>query len=153
MVLGSDVPLTEDILKRKTEFFPDYYQWLRFNGIDKNITIAVGGVANTTMFIVPAGHVLYITSASLQGHNGGLSTGNFLFKIKILNAPVGSTILVLLTVGTPRPDDTSTISTQYSHPIKVEEGQVIEVSSFGANSSTEANVYGFLIAKSRIRSL
>lgn len=118
VLIGSDVPLEEDILKKPVEFVNSWVEWSAQNReqiLRQNA--ATSGTA--TIFTVPAENTLWITSIQLSGTKTGI-TGTF-STLEIENR----TTLASLTFVNAGDNNSTTIS--FPMPIKVEGGERIVV--------------------------
>lgn len=136
MVLGGDVPLEEDILKKPIEFVNGWVEWSAQNReqIIRELDRTTGGSSN--LFTVPANHTFYITNLVLDG---------------LRNAVVGTTISLhfdgkdLLKLNL-NPVDSKTTTISYKMPIKLEAGSIL---TFSTNSTGVffASVQGWIQPK------
>lgn len=120
-------------------FTPTYYEWLAKNSIQ---IIKDKVVENTkgTIYEVPEGFILYITSNSLQGMTSVVgTTGDFHFYVngKKLVTATCKVIGTLFSV--------ERVSNNYPHPIVVNGKEKIEVESVAANLYAWGGFTGFLV--------
>lgn len=126
MVLGSEVPLTEDILRRTPEFIQDQHEWSAINRPQFNAS------SNT---IVPAGETWFITS--IWSETGDLTGAA---SERTVSTSLG--LLLRVTSGTGNTISNQTIN--FSMPVKVEAGTLIEVvGSGGAGEFGSSAVLGW----------
>lgn len=120
---GEEVSLEEDILKTaRREFFPTKGEWVA----DKKEQIVKGAVSITgvaTILTVPKNKTLFITSASLHLRYDGIGAG-ITAELRVR----GTLRPNLLAIGVfhQLPYDSS-VSNTFPMPIKVNEGEVVEV--------------------------
>jgi len=145
MVLGSDVPLTEDILKKPIEFVNSWVEWAAKTKIQELFdTFSNSGGANEAMFTVPLNQILYITSAWVNvSHNSGVAG---LRLSSILLSGQENDVRIIRT-QTRAVDSSSALSLTYPTPIKVNEGVAVTFLNSN-NSEGSAGFQGFLIDKS-----
>lgn len=135
--LGSDVPLTKDILAKKKQFTFGFYEFLKNNAIsivhfDKNVSNS-----SAVIFTVPARQTLYIEYLSI------LSLGNGNDSQTSIDVNSESFINSFAFNGTSRVD-----SVTFPFPFKLEEGGEIFVSTTGGvGAQASYVVMGFLISK------
>lgn len=131
MVLGSDVPLEEDILKKKIEFVDGWVEWATKNREQIILSRSSEGV----IFTVPATSTLYITQAFLSAT---VPLGGTFSNMNISNQ---TPFLMLDCQG-----GTDSISATYPMPIKVEGGDFVQVGTGGVNT-TRCGFVGFIVPK------
>lgn len=142
MVGESDVPLTEDVIKRPLrEFSATFMEW----AADNIEQIIVGkqqtGAGNTELYKVPDNFTLFITNATLNiwctsgapsARRGAISfraDTEFILRIQLLAG-----------------NSSENLSQSFPMPLKINSGDIIRVSSF-ANSNTFGLIKGFLLPK------
>jgi len=128
---GSDVPLTEDILKKKVEFVKSWLEWASENR--RQILVdAASANGSTSLFVVPENETLFITSAWVA------NTASDETSLRVRgNNPV----LILLRCFT------GSNSISYPMPIKIESGTEIFSLTTGAANAGSAGFQGFVIPK------
>lgn len=140
---GSDVPLEEDILKKKIEFLTT---WLDFASQNfERSSHSVAGLA--TIFTVPENKTLYITTAWISWSSEATgATTNSNFAIVVQASAATNTIL-----QSRKPAVNGIhggLATPYPMPIKVESGQpVLLVGGLSAADAVTSGFTGFLIDK------
>lgn len=130
---GSDVPLTEDILRKPVEFVRSWIEWTSENRQQIIRTAFSPG----TLFTVPDNNTLWITSAYVSANNS--TVGDQAVTLSITNN------FQILRMRIQNTADSNSLSSSFPMPIKVEEGQVIALSSNATNST--AGFTGFIVPK------
>lgn len=136
----SDVPLEEDLIKKKVEFVRS---WVEFHSDQDKQVIETRGTTGT-MFTVPDKNTLFITSAFIDLRNTNvISSGT----VRIF---AGATNKVILQINSgsdsSRAVGIATNSLSYPMPIKIESGQTVEL-SISSSVGGFAGIQGFLIDK------
>jgi len=136
---GENIPLTEDVLKKKEEFVKT---WGEFQGSDgEQIIIAdeISGSGTSTFFNVPANNTLFITNAWITATGSGT---NSLSGIQ-LSTHSSSKIVA---VRTKLINATEAATQNFNMPLKVEAGAGVVLAS-GLATTTNGGFSGFLISK------
>jgi len=139
----SKLPLEEDLIKKKIEFIKTWSEWASQN---EERAIANSFLVNNntkTIFTVPKGKTLFITSAYLAIENhGATSTAR---TAVLVEAASFNEILSITAAGT----SSNAHSLNFTHPIKIEEEEIIQLvpDSGFASARAVAGFRGFLIAK------
>jgi len=137
---GSDVPLEEDILKKKgpRDFFPTFLEFAADNNIQViRSTITTG---TETLFTVPDRQTLFITEGFVSISTGSGTSGTARLLIQGQSDFLGSTCNVA---------STTSESLNFRKAIKVESGQVVQsITSSGAGiQAISTGFSGFLVDK------
>lgn len=144
---GEDVPLTEDIIKKKIEFVKDWVQWASDNfEIFVERELALNG-ADSILLTVPDKHTFYITSAFL---NVLSTTTTNAIKWGQITATTGSgsnAIPPILFSSIFLGGAVISNSLTFPMPLKVEEKGVITVRSSALSMRVEGGITGFLVPK------
>jgi len=131
---GADVPLEEDVLKKGVrEFFPTFREWAADGNVEQIIR---SRTTEGDLFTVPSNFTLFITSAWLSAN---VVLGGTFSNMNISNR------VAFLGVDCPI-DQVSSITADFSMPIKVHEGEVITIGTGGVNT-TRGGFVGFLLPK------
>ena len=141
---GSDVPLEQDILKKKIEFIQSWTEFAAQN-FDQVIRSAQRGTAgNQVLFAVPENNTLFITSAwcSMIAHTigGGTSTGGILI-------PNGVFLVGVVLTGTSAGLNSNSNSLNLTMPVKIESGGLVQINNPDTFKRTAAGFTGFLVPK------
>ncbi len=140
MVGESDVPLTEDVIKRPpSEFSATFMEWASDN-IEQVFKQGTAAGASATLYTVPDNFTLFITSAwvsvSCITGNPADRSGTILFNnsLRIIDTSIypGNTV------------NSNTLS--FPMPLKINTKAVIEILS-SANSRSRGGFQGFLLPK------
>lgn len=129
----SDVVLTEDVIKKRREFFPTFREWVADGNADQIIR---SRTSEGTLFSVPSNFTLFITSAWLSANvvlGGTFSNMNISNRVSFLG------------VDCPA-DQVSSTTANYSMPIIAHEGEDIIIGTGGVNT-TRGGFAGFLLPK------
>jgi len=130
---GSDVPLSEDILKKPIEFVRTWVEWASEN----RQQIIRTAVAPSNLFTVPDNNTLWITSAYVSANNS--SVGDDAVSLGINNN------FEILRMRSLAGGSNNSLSNSFPMPLKVEEGLTISLSSNATN--TTAGFTGFIVPK------
>lgn len=135
---GEDVPLTEDILKKKKEFVKTWLEWAAENREQVIRSGKTGSGSTITLFTVPDKNTLFITNTWFAHTNtGGASAGNNRYKI-------GNDFIYdfgLIAVAGSR-----SVSNSHPMPLRVQEKQTITITS-STNYLIQGGFQGFLEPK------
>lgn len=136
---GSDVPLEEDILKKKVEFSTSWIEWAaqNFEQVFQKTTASSG-----TFFTTPERKTLYITSAWIAYSDLAVgTTSNSEYVLSIGSA--GTATSSFLSLSKPNVNgDNGAISINFPMPIKVESNQVVRLT--GGTSAAHQVTAGFI---------
>jgi len=145
MVLGSDVPLERDILKRKTEFYITWTEWAARN---RSQIIASGAVASgttQTIFTVPESDNLYITSCWAATNS---SAGATSAQQGSLQAVIDGGFQDLLLVKSAKEAGAGNNNLTFPSPILVRSGDTVRVRRTSTtNTFIDGGFTGFLSPK------
>ena len=97
------------------------------------------GVVTNTMYTVPAGKILYITSLNMNGFNNNL-TGN---EDVILFVNSEAVFDLVVHFGTAE-----NLSISLTFPIVLNEGEKIKVQTFNVNVACQPSIQGYLVDRS-----
>lgn len=138
----SNVPLEEDILRRKVEFVQSWIEW---NAQNSEQIIRNNSANNSTevIFTVPDNQTFFLTSACISVANQGTSANRVgtLFRDNI-----SATDSVFLRVGCHNAVSVNSISLSFPMPLKFESGSVIQHNA-GSTTDSRACIQGFLVSK------
>jgi len=134
--LGSDVPLEEDILKKKIEFVKSWVEWNAINSIQ---IIKFRGTTGT-LHTVPARRTFYITSCYIDARDDSATTGG---TVSIFKGASNDRIMSISTTPVTL-TGVFTNSLNFSMPIRVEAGETVEF-SLSVGISGSAGIQGFEI--------
>ncbi len=138
---GSDVPLEEDILKKKVEFIQTWIEFAAQN-FEQVIESANVTVNINNFFTVPDKKTLYITSAFINAFATVGLAAKAACNFQVLNDPE-TKILACIIDGTITSQN---ISINFPMPLKFESGIILQI---GVDSNMDAIVgfHGFLVDK------
>lgn len=143
---GEDVALEEDILKKPREFVKTWAEWAANTQEIVVVDTFTSSAAASTMFVVPARHVLFITSAWLNI----TTTGATALKNTSIHATTGSgqtgaqPPLLRISIDDAATNDST--STTFPMPLMVREGGTVELLGAG-NARCNAGISGFVVSK------
>lgn len=144
--LGSDVSLTEDILRKPPEFIRTWIEWASDNFDQIHRTGGSSGIGSVTILTVPENNTFFLTSLTLSAINSSAvqSVGA---NVNIHGSGTDNTIAsILLPASGGASLNFNSIALAFHLPIKVEAGDIIE--SVGAsNVTTRVTLNGFLVSK------
>jgi len=140
MVVGEDVVLTKDVLKRKEEFVSTRSESAAENRLQIVREGAItGGATSVILFTVPKNETLFITSVHIGTIVTG-GTGGSCGDVGITTTQHGVAGLISLRICTSFAT-ASNDSLNFTSPIKVEAGETVNLTSVGA--VTTASIGGF----------
>jgi len=147
--LGSDVPLTEDILKKNLNFVKSWAEWSAENRIQvKQDGAVTGGGGTFVLFTVPAKNTLYIVSASVTSIVTSSSPGAAGGCSLRTNQNTASQDICQVRTSGDADGMVATSDMVYPMPIKVEEGQSVNLITIGAlSTASSGNFTGWLEPK------
>jgi len=138
---GSDVPLTDDILKKAPpQFILSWVEWHAINSLKIYRTATASG-STTVMFTVPINKTLYITDANMSTTDstggGGIKTG------RMFADQEGANIIECVSNGANSGEN---LSVNLRMPMKIEEGGTISLIA-PSNSLVRGTFHGFELDK------
>ena len=138
---GSDVPLEEDILKKKVEFVQTYFEWLSRGGEYRTFN-QIQTAAATSTATIPADKVFILISIQhFSDHEGG-AAGNDNSEVSIDGVGKISRHLHL------RPNSGQAVSVfNYSIPLILTSGSKIRLTQSNNNMTSTFDATGFLLDK------
>jgi len=142
---GSDVPLSENILKKPIEFVRSWLEWAADNR--EQVSSSRGSIGS--LFVVPAKNTFYLTGAwiHLSTRNNNANQIDISIKYgsstseKVLSCGVKNSNLV------GQPNHSNSISMTFPMPIKIQAGQDIELDRSATGSAFVGGIFGFLEPK------
>lgn len=141
----SNVPLTEDILKKKLDFVKSWSEW----AIDNRLFVIADGDTGATIFTVPKNQALYITSCWITGSiNPPIGAEFARGGLQIRGGGVnGLRHMIRVHVGAITGQNQSN-SLSFNMPVKLEEGQSVLISNDGDDAGRFSGGFvGFLVDK------
>jgi len=130
---ASDVPLEEDILKKKIEFLTTWLEFAADNFEQINRSVADRTVGDHILFTVPVNETLFITNTTLSA---AITT----FSTSISVDPRG--FILLAAQGSGNHDFVA----DYTMPIKVLGGERVRL-AVGSGHTAAASFTGFIVPK------
>jgi len=137
---GEDVPLEQDILKKKVEFIRTEAEHnARVSEIVRANGFVGGGSTDITFFTVPENKTLFITAVSLgAASDGGGLGGGMQFSIHV--GGINNQIIVLRMIDDIAGYSSNAVS--FPMPIKVDSGQAVIIRS---NNTTDGSADGCIV--------
>ena len=129
---GADVPLSEDILKKKVEFIPTLTEWSAQN---REIVITSRSTTGT-LFVIPIGETFFLTSASVDVRD---TTGSGQAVITI--DPAFDNTRVIQALCTSGGEAANSVS--FPMPLKIEGGNSIIFTLNGTTQGGSATITGW----------
>lgn len=145
MVLGSDVPLRKDILRKPTEFVKNWLEWSADNRQIVAVDTFTLSATQSIMFTVPENNTFFLTSVWANVVATGGVAG-------LRNAIVGATVgtvqasprILKVTINDLTSANSNSIA--YPMPMKIQAGGVVTLNGT-ANARSDAGITGFLVPK------
>ena len=148
---GEDVVLKKDIIRRDRDFLPTESEWhARHTEQIFRSGVHSESSGSTTIFTVPDKKTFFITYICLSIVNEGTVGNNFESGQLAIGSVIGTNSTRIANVYCSDQSgnfNEANIATNLSHPIKVESGETINVSSSGTDSQARAVVIGWLERK------
>lgn len=143
---GSDVPLEEDILKKKVEFFQTWKEWSARNR--RQIIASGGGSAggSTTILSVGENETLFLTSVQISGwcNGAGLGVTSEVENVVITTQSGEQSIISLTFLDSEIMHSSS--STVFNMPIEIQAGSAISI-NHDTNSGSQVSITGWIEPK------
>ena len=143
----SDKPLEENILKKKLEFIKTWVEFQGEQGEQVIRTTHSSSTVPTILFTVKKNETLFITSAWFIS----LTTGSDIFQLASLEitAPSRTSIskIFVFRHNTAIRSGIAPISTIFPMPLKIEQGNNIELVNEGSNITSSGGFTGFILSK------
>lgn len=144
MVAGlgeSNVPLTEDILKKEFEFVKTFLEWISNGNAEQIIRDAARTTGGTsTLYTVARNTTLFITSAWIAGVGTSIGT-----VINFFLEEADRNLKFLRNYSFENTPSSSSIT--YSMPIRIESGQSIVFTIAIGQASAAGGFTGYLLPK------
>ena len=141
---GSDVPLEEDILKKKRDFIKTWSEWAT---LDASRQLIINGeqfgAGSTTLLTVPENETFFVTSAMLNVASDTLASGTGTGRVGIINGSIQEFFFIRFQGA----EQVESVAVSYPMPLIVRSGQVIRVAATGAATDAAASITGFFLPK------
>lgn len=141
MVLGSDVPLEKDILRRPKEFQLTWIEWSAQNRLQITTDLLVTAGTNS-LFVVPARNTFWLTSASITALRNQLGGETDCFAAIRNSQDTADILSVTLKID----DSHANASNSFPMPIKFEEESIVQIVAT-TDCSAQGVIQGFLEPK------
>lgn len=144
MVLGSDVPLEEDILRRKKDFVQTQLEWVPENRLQVIETTIAGG----TILTVDAKSTFFLTGVAISGSNSSTTNGGFVSLRDTTTGAVRFIFRLALGIvgGTGTNDINGFGSITFPMPLKFEGGTRLIAETF-TGATIALSIYGWIQPK------
>ena len=144
----SDVPLTEDVVKKPLrEFSATFSEWAADNVEQIWITDRV--TSGRVLYTVPENFTLFITSGFIAGHSTAVGGTHGDLRLQFGTASK-LFIIVACTVDhhTTAVGTASSMALSFPMPLKINQGEIVEIAITGvSNPFVVAGFTGFLLPK------
>jgi len=137
----SNVPLTEDIIKRTDEFVPTFFEFLSRDGLQIIRSLQNIG-ASTVLYTVPARKRFYLTSLNVSGCNSVANT-NITAGISALTSGANWSVRLKSILGSVETLNDS-LSLNFTPPIFFEEAEIFTAFS---GDSVDVTITGIEVDK------
>lgn len=138
----SDVPLTEDVVKRPPrEFSATFSEWAADNIEQIIVGKQQSGSGSTDLYIVPDNFTLFVTNATINIECTSGAPASRRGSISMIQDTV-FLLRAILVAG----NSSVNLSQSFPMPIKIHSGDKLKVGGF-ANANTFGMIKGFLLPK------
>jgi len=143
---GSDIPLSEDILKKPVDFVKTWQEWAADNReqVIRHIQ-AFSTTSVLTVFTVPNRNTFFLTGFNFHYLiPAAFGSSAFISTVRITN-PIS--IMAVLGNNSAKELTSGAIAQDFTMPIKLEEGTSITLQNSSTGITSEVTIFGFLIPK------